>query len=172
MLFRREDFAAPDSSALYHDLRHSPDEQVRDLSYYLFQLVGYRLHDIPPIDEVLLWCNSLDELLEQRDWDKALQLAARMGEGFLSQVVAFLAITLATINVVGGYTVTALVTGGGVTGQTGAVVQGIARALVAFDPDLRGVLRRGGYLTRDPREKERKKPGLKRARKAPQYTKR
>jgi len=81
---------------------------------------------------------------------------------------------VAPLNAVGmgGYTVTALVTGGGNTGQTGAVVQGIARALVALDPSLRGVLRRGGYLTRDPREKERKKPGLKRARKAPQYTKR
>jgi small subunit ribosomal protein S9 len=72
----------------------------------------------------------------------------------------------------GGYTVTAVVVGGGLTGQVGAVVQGIARALVVFDPELRGALRRGGYLTRDPREKERKKPGLKRARKAPQYTKR
>jgi small subunit ribosomal protein S9 len=72
----------------------------------------------------------------------------------------------------GGYTVTVVVAGGGVTGQAGAVTQGIARALVALNPDLRGPLRRGGFLTRDPREKERKKPGLKRARKAPQYTKR
>jgi small subunit ribosomal protein S9 len=48
----------------------------------------------------------------------------------------------------------------------------VARALLVADPDLRAVLRRAGYLTRDPREKERKKPGLKRARKAPQYTKR
>jgi small subunit ribosomal protein S9 len=71
-----------------------------------------------------------------------------------------------------GYTVTVHVAGGGVTGQAGAVVQGIARALVVAVPDLRATLRRGGYLTRDPREKERKKAGLKRARKAPQYTKR
>jgi len=71
-----------------------------------------------------------------------------------------------------GYTVTAVVQGGGITGQAGAVVQGIARALVLEDPELRSPLRRGGFLTRDPREKERKKPGLKRARKAPQYTKR
>jgi small subunit ribosomal protein S9 len=70
------------------------------------------------------------------------------------------------------YTVTVQVRGGGPGGQAGAVVQGLARALVEADPDLRSVLRRGGYLTRDPREKERKKPGLKRARKAPQYTKR
>jgi small subunit ribosomal protein S9 len=72
----------------------------------------------------------------------------------------------------GSYSVTVVVHGGGVTGQAGAVMQGIARALVAGNPDLRATLRRGGYLTRDPRAKERKKPGLKRARKAPQYTKR
>jgi small subunit ribosomal protein S9 len=70
------------------------------------------------------------------------------------------------------FTVTALVRGGGITGQAGAVSQGLARALVLADPSLRGPMRRRGFLTRDPREKERKKPGLKRARKAPQYTKR
>jgi small subunit ribosomal protein S9 len=64
------------------------------------------------------------------------------------------------------------VKGGGITGQTGAVRQGLARALLKSDPDLRPVLRKGGFLTRDARVKERKKPGLKRARKAPQYTKR
>lgn len=64
------------------------------------------------------------------------------------------------------------VDGGGISGQAGAVRHGIARALVAADPGLRQALRRGGFLTRDPRAKERKKPGLKRARKAPQYTKR
>lgn len=62
--------------------------------------------------------------------------------------------------------------GGGSAGQAGAVCHGIARALVAADPELRGVLKRAGLLTRDSREKERKKYGLKRARKAPQYTKR
>jgi len=64
------------------------------------------------------------------------------------------------------------VEGGGVTGQAGAVRHGIARALLEANPDLRPVLRKGGFLTRDPRQKERKKAGLKRARKAPQYTKR
>ena len=62
--------------------------------------------------------------------------------------------------------------GGGVTGQAGAVCHGIARALIAADPELRPVLKAAGLLTRDSREKERKKYGLKRARKAPQYTKR
>ena len=68
--------------------------------------------------------------------------------------------------------VSVLVEGGGVTGQTDAVKLGIARALLKLDPDLKAVLRKSGFLTRDPREKERKKPGLKRARKAPTYTKR
>ncbi len=62
--------------------------------------------------------------------------------------------------------------GGGVTGQTGAVRLGLARALVKYDEDLRGVLRTNDHLTRDGRVKERKKPGLKKARKAPTYTKR
>jgi len=68
--------------------------------------------------------------------------------------------------------VTVKVEGGGVTGQTGAVRHGLARALVLMDPELRTALSDGGHLTRDARAKERKKPGLKRARKAPTYTKR
>lgn len=68
--------------------------------------------------------------------------------------------------------VSVIVSGGGVTGQTGAVRMGLARALVKMDPDLDKEMRKGGHLTRDPRGKERKKPGLKRARKAPTYTKR
>ncbi len=62
--------------------------------------------------------------------------------------------------------------GGGITGQTSAVRLGLARALVKYDEGLRGTLRSNGHLTRDARVKERKKPGLKRARKAPTYTKR
>ncbi len=72
----------------------------------------------------------------------------------------------------GSFDVTVKVKGGGITGQTGAVTMGLARALVTYDEELRSVLRKAGLLTRDPREKERKKPGLKRARKAPTYTKR
>jgi small subunit ribosomal protein S9 len=68
--------------------------------------------------------------------------------------------------------VTVVVKGGGVTGQTSAVQLGVARALVKMNPDLRPMMRKGGFLTRDARIKERKKPGLKRARKAPTYTKR
>jgi len=70
------------------------------------------------------------------------------------------------------YDITIVVDGGGVTGQTDAVQLGVARALVLMNPDLRQQLRKGGFLTRDARVKERKKPGLKRARKAPTYTKR
>jgi small subunit ribosomal protein S9 len=65
-----------------------------------------------------------------------------------------------------------IVRGGGVTGQTDAVKLGIARALVKMNPDLKEAMRKAGFLTRDARIKERKKPGLKRARKAPTYTKR
>ena len=72
----------------------------------------------------------------------------------------------------GRVNVTVLVQGGGPTGQSGAVRHGLARALTKLDPELQPVLRKGGYLTRDARMKERKKPGLKRARKAPTYTKR
>ncbi len=70
------------------------------------------------------------------------------------------------------FDVTVLVEGGGVTGQSEAVRMGISRALLKVDPEFRTLLRKAGILTRDAREKERKKPGLKRARKAPQYTKR
>ena len=68
--------------------------------------------------------------------------------------------------------ITATVNGGGTTGQTDAVMMGVARALLIMKPDARPILRKGGFLTRDARVKERKKPGLKRARKAPTYTKR
>ena len=75
-------------------------------------------------------------------------------------------------NTVGKFNAVIKVTGGGVAGQTGAIRHGIARALVALDEGLKGPLRKAGLITRDPRVKERKKYGLKRARKAPQYTKR
>ena len=70
------------------------------------------------------------------------------------------------------FDVTVRVVGGGVTGQAGAIRHGIARALTKFDEELRPTLKRAHLLTRDARVKERKKVGLKRARKAPQYTKR
>ena len=73
---------------------------------------------------------------------------------------------------VGKYNAVVKVAGGGVSGQSGAISHGVARALVRADESLKPILRHNGLLTRDSRAKERKKAGLKRARKAPQYTKR
>jgi small subunit ribosomal protein S9 len=72
----------------------------------------------------------------------------------------------------GKYNAVIKVSGGGVTGQSDAIAHGISRALLRADERFKPVLRQNGLLTRDARAKERKKPGLKRARKAPQYTKR
>ncbi|MDF7627470.1 30S ribosomal protein S9 [Leuconostocaceae bacterium ESL0723] len=72
----------------------------------------------------------------------------------------------------GNYDVFVNVNGGGFSGQAGATRHGIARALLNVDPDFRAVLKSAGLLTRDPRMKERKKPGLKKARKASQFSKR
>jgi small subunit ribosomal protein S9 len=72
----------------------------------------------------------------------------------------------------GQYDVIASLSGGGITGQAGALRLGIARVLIAIEPDDRPALKKAGFLTRDPRVKERKKYGLKKARKAPQYSKR
>ena len=72
----------------------------------------------------------------------------------------------------GRFDVMATCLGGGISGQAGAIRHGISKALTEVDPGLRTVLRRGGYLTRDPRVKERKKYGLKRARRAFQFSKR
>ncbi len=79
---------------------------------------------------------------------------------------------LAAIDGVSKYDVEVTVRGGGYTGQAGAIRHGIARALVKSDIELRPMLKKGGFLTRDPRMKERKKYGLKAARRAPQFSKR
>jgi small subunit ribosomal protein S9 len=70
------------------------------------------------------------------------------------------------------YDIAATIRGGGIAGQAGAVRLGVARALIELDPELRSQLKADGFLTRDSREKERRKYGLKKARKAPQYSKR
>lgn len=79
---------------------------------------------------------------------------------------------LATVGQERAYDVSVHVNGGGITGQREAIKLGLARALLKLDPDMRSSLKVKGFLTRDARVKERKKPGLKRARKAPTYTKR
>lgn len=73
---------------------------------------------------------------------------------------------------VGAYDVVVNVVGGGYTGQAGAIRHGIARALIAAEPELREAVKKAGFLTRDSRMKERKKYGLKAARRAPQFSKR
>jgi len=79
---------------------------------------------------------------------------------------------LAATDSLGKYDIMVSVHGGGTTGQAGAIRHGIARALLKADPELRPVLKKAGFLTRDPRMKERKKYGLKAARRAPQFSKR
>lgn len=79
---------------------------------------------------------------------------------------------LALTDTVGKYDVLAKVEGGGVSGQAGAVRHGISRALLKVDLEYRPLLKKAGFLTRDPREKERRKYGLKKARKASQFSKR
>ena len=79
---------------------------------------------------------------------------------------------LALTNTGANFDVLVNVCGGGLTGQSGAIRHGISRALCKADPELRGALKKAGFLTRDPRMKERKKYGLKAARRAPQFSKR
>lgn len=79
---------------------------------------------------------------------------------------------LATTDTLGKMDIVATVTGGGVSGQAGALRHGISRALLSVDPAYRTILKQAGFLTRDPRMKERKKYGLKGARRAPQFSKR
>jgi small subunit ribosomal protein S9 len=79
---------------------------------------------------------------------------------------------LSLTDTVGKYDVLVLAHGGGISGQAGAIRHGISRALLKADPELRGALKKAGFLTRDPRMKERKKYGLKAARRAPQFSKR
>jgi len=90
----------------------------------------------------------------------------------LGDVEAIMAVLKAVGQDAKSYDITVVVTGGGVTGQTDSVQLGLARAMVKMDPENVSAMRKGGFLTRDARVKERKKPGLKRARKAPTYTKR
>ena len=79
---------------------------------------------------------------------------------------------LALTNLEGRYDVLVNVYGGGLAGQAGAIRHGISRALIKADPELRPAVKKAGFLTRDPRMKERKKYGLKAARRAPQFSKR
>lgn len=96
----------------------------------------------------------LKEYIRNEDWE--------------SQVIAPLMLT----GTMDRFRVEATVAGGGLSGQAGALRHGVSRAICEADPGLRTVLKRAGFLTRDPRAVERKKPGLRKARKAPQFSKR
>ena len=96
-----------------------------------------------------------------------------LGEYFGTEILKVIVNQPLTItNTIGKYDVICTVIGGGFTGQAGAVRHGIARALCEANSELRPTLKQAGFLTRDPRMKERKKYGLKKARKAPQFSKR
>jgi small subunit ribosomal protein S9 len=90
----------------------------------------------------------------------------------LGDLEAILAVLKAAGQDAKTYDISVMVSGGGVTGQTDSVQLGLARAMVKMNPENVSAMRKAGFLTRDARVKERKKPGLKRARKAPTYTKR
>jgi small subunit ribosomal protein S9 len=109
------------------------------------------------------------------DGDGSITVNGRPAQSYFGQREAHMATIAAPFRVLdlgNKYTVTVRVVGGGSSGQAGAIRHALARALVRMNPDAKHPLRKAGLLTRDPRMKERKKPGLKRARKAPQYTKR
>ena len=104
-----------------------------------------------------------------------LTINGKPGEEYLQFNPAYLAVAKAPLESLGlenEYDVLANARGGGLTGQADAIRLGVARALCQLDPDNRKPLKLEGYLTRDPRSKERKKYGLKKARKAPQFSKR
>jgi len=98
----------------------------------------------------------------------------RAFENYFSSATHRMVVTepLRVVSLTQGYDIDATIDGGGVSGQAGALRLGIARCIVEIDPQLRPTLKKAGLLTRDAREKESKKYGLKKARKAPQYSKR
>ncbi len=98
--------------------------------------------------------------------------SARQYFGPRESANATLVAPLRLLDLEGSYSMNVRVVGGGVSGQAGAIRHALSRALLRVNPEWKQSLRKAGFLTRDPRMKERKKPGLKRARKAPQYTKR
>ncbi len=107
--------------------------------------------------------------------DGSIEVNGKTATAYFGQRDALLAVIASPLHAVdidNTYNMTIRVLGGGTSGQAGAIRHALARALLRMNPEFKQALRRAGYLTRDPRMKERKKPGLKRARKAPQYTKR
>jgi small subunit ribosomal protein S9 len=95
-----------------------------------------------------------------------------IGEYFFGVLIGKINAPLKLANVQKLFDITVKVTGGGISSQADAVRHGISKALLEYDPELRQAMKKAGFLTRDSRTKERKKPGLKRARRAPQWAKR
>jgi small subunit ribosomal protein S9 len=108
------------------------------------------------------------------DGDGTMKINGRNAADYFGQqrLLAQAQAPLRLLELLGRFNASIKVAGGGLSGQAGAVRHGVARALVRSDEEMKPALRKAGFLTRDPRVKERKKYGLKRARKAPQYTKR
>lgn len=106
--------------------------------------------------------------------EKGFTINGNQHQGYLNRpdILTMVEQPLQTSNLLGQFRVRVRVAGGGVAGQAGAVRLGVARALVAYDASLKSAMRQAGFMTRDPREKERKKPGRKGARRRFQYTKR
>jgi small subunit ribosomal protein S9 len=109
-----------------------------------------------------------------RPGDGKITVNRRAFEDYFASATHRMVVTepLRVVNRAEGYDIDATIDGGGVSGQAGALRLGIARSMVELDPELRSTLKKAGLLTRDAREKESKKYGLKKARKAPQYSKR
>ncbi len=120
-------------------------------------------HRKDAIARVWLTPGSGDIMVNERDADSYL------GRATLMRLIRQ---PFEAVNLVGRFNVIARCKGGGLSGQAGAIRHGVARALLEVDPELRGTLRKLGYLTRDPRVKERKKYGHKRARRGFQFSKR
>jgi small subunit ribosomal protein S9 len=98
--------------------------------------------------------------------------SSRLYFGQRDAIMSVMTAPLRLLDLGNDYNMTVSVVGGGTSGQAGAIRHAVARALVRVNSEWKPTLRKAGFMTRDPRMKERKKPGLKRARKAPQYTKR
>ena len=106
--------------------------------------------------------------------DGTITVNGKNAQNYFGQSATYMATIASPLRVLDldNYTISVRVVGGGTSGQAGAIRHGLARALIRMNADFKPALRQAGFLTRDPRMKERKKYGLKRARKAPQYTKR
>ena len=127
-----------------------------------------------PLTQTTGRCKQAVARVRLRPGTGTITINRRGFEQYFTSATHRMAVTepLRIANAEGTYDIDATIDGGGVAGQAGAMRLGIARSLLEIDAELRGTLKKAGLLTRDAREKESKKYGLKKARKAPQYSKR